>query len=153
MLDISSRLAAALLVVAAGCAQSTPSVEASLPVTPGEAWTDARGALARLDPQLHEVAAVKGRSAAAKAELVIAGYRFEEVRIVGAPDYPFVRSVVLSAPAPSAGCEKAREDVLRALGSSWSAGETTLGATTAKRGSHAARITCSGGELSLAFIG
>lgn len=149
------RLTLAVVLVAA-CSRGTPaaSLEAKLPVLPGEAWDQACGALERLDPNARQVEGVGGRTAVAKAPLDIAGYHFEQLSIAGVAARPNVRTVTLSAPAPGAGCDRAREDLLKALGSEWTAGDLRLGAITATKGStRAARIVCTGAELSVSIIG
>jgi hypothetical protein len=144
-----------LAVLAAGCSRTAaqPTLESALPVVPGQDWAAAHDALARLDPNLRDAAGLGGRIATAKADLLVAGYRFEELAIAGLADRTAVRSVTLSARAPGAGCDKARDDLLRALGSDWDAGETRLGATTASKVGRSARILCTGTALSLAISG
>ncbi len=151
-----TRLAAPLLVLlASACARTAaqPPVEAALPVQPGEPWDAAHGALAKLDPNLRDVAGVGGRTSTAKADVTVAGYKFDEVSIAGLLERQSVRSVTVTARPPSAGCDKARDDLLRALGPDWNAGEPRLGAVTATRNGRAARIVCTGAELSLAIVG
>ncbi len=150
------RLAAPLLVLAAAACSSTaaqPPFEAALPVQPGEPWDVAHGALAKLDPNLRDVSGVGGRTSTARAGVTLAGYRFDEVSIAGLLDRASVRSVTVTAPPPSGGCDKVRDDLLKALGPEWNAGEPRLGAVTATRNGRAARIVCTGAELSLAIVG
>ncbi len=144
-----------LLLATAACTRTAaqPTVEAALPVAPGDAWASAHEALARLDPHLRDAAGLGGRTATAKAELVVAGYRFDMVAIAGLADRTAVRSVTLSARPPKSGCEKVRDDLLKALGSEWDAGDTRLGAVTATRNGRSARIVCNGAEFSLAIVG
>ncbi|BDG05453.1 hypothetical protein [Anaeromyxobacter oryzae] len=144
-----------LLLVTAACSRTAaqPTVEAALPAAPGQAWASAHDALARLDPHLRDAAGLGGRTATAKSSVVVAGYRFDQVAIAGLADRDAVRSVTLSAPSPKSGCEKIREDLLKALGSEWDAGETRLGAVTATKTGRSARIVCNGAEFSLAIIG
>ena len=150
----SLRLAALLIASALGCSRSAgPTVETTLPVAPGEAWDDARAALVRLDPAVQDATAVGSRASTAKAEVVVAGVRFQQLMITAPADRPRVRSVSLAAPPPSGDCAKIRSELLRALGPAWSEGETRLGATLATRESRVARIVCNGAELSLTIAG
>lgn len=157
MLIRSSRvLALSLLVVGLACSSShaDAGLEASLPVTPGESWEEARTALERLDPAAREVEGVGGRTTVAKATVTVAGVTFDEVSIAGVASRPQVRAVKLSAPPPGEGCDRVREELLHALGAGWSAGEKHLGAITATKGTtRSARIVCTGAELSLSIVG
>lgn len=143
------------LVAVAGCARTSaqPTLEASLPVAPGQDWSAAHDALARLDPNVRDAAGLGGRTATAKVAVVVAGHTFDAVAIAGLSDRSSVRSVTLSARPPRDGCEKIRGDLLGALGSEWDAGETRLGATSATKNGRSARIVCNGAELSLAIVG
>ena len=72
----------------------------------------------------------------------------------GAVARPSVRTVTLTAPSPAAGCDRARDDLLKALGSDWTAGDLRLGAVTATKGTtRSARIVCTGSELSVSIVG
>lgn len=150
------RRAAAILLVtlAAGCTRSSrPGIETALPVLPGAAWDGAHETLARLDPHLRDANAVGGRASTAKADVVVAGVRFEEVMITARADLPRVRSVSLAAHPPEGGCDGVRETLVKALGPAWSVGETRLGATTARHDGQVARIVCNPAELSLTIAG
>ncbi len=145
--------AALLAVLAAGCSRSGPAIESALPVLPGAAWDGAHAALARLDPNAQDATAAGGRATTAKAELVIGGVHFDEVRITGKADLPRVRAVSLATRPPASGCDRIRDELVKALGPAWNVGETQLGATTARREGQIARIVCNGAELSLTIAG
>ncbi|WP_242346265.1 hypothetical protein [Anaeromyxobacter terrae] len=145
--------AALLAVVASGCSRSGAAIEKTLPVLPGEAWDGAHAALSRLDPNAHDATVAGGRATTAKAELVIGGVRFDEVRITGKADLPRVRAVSLATRPPSSGCDHIRDELVKALGPAWNVGETQLGAITARREGQIARIVCNGAELSLTIAG
>lgn len=144
------------LVALAACSRgsSASSLEARLPVEPGAPWDDARGTLEKLDPNARLLEGLGGRTAVAHTALEIAGYRFEELSIAGAVARPSVRTVTLTAPPPPSGCDRARDDLLKALGSEWTAGDQRLGAITATKGTtRSARIVCTGSELSVSIVG
>ncbi|ACG74266.1 conserved hypothetical protein [Anaeromyxobacter sp. K] len=146
----------AVLFTLAACARGSAggSLEAKLPVSPGAPWDDARGQLEKLDPNARLMEGLGGRTAVAHTQLEIAGYRFEELSIAGAVARPSVRTVTLTAPSPAAGCDRARDDLLKALGSDWTAGDLRLGAVTATKGTtRSARIVCTGAELSVSIVG
>lgn len=144
------------LLLAAACSRTPadPGFETALPVAPGQTWDQARAALERLDPEAHEVTGVGGRTEVARTPVTVAGIRFDEVSIAGVASRPQVRSVRLSATPPAAGCDHVRDELVRALGAGWSAGEPSLGAVTATKGTtRSARIVCNGAELSLSILG
>ncbi len=145
---------AALLASAAACSRSAaaPPFEASLPVTPGEPWEQAHAALAKLDPKLRDATGLGARSSTASAIVTVGGYAFQAVGIAGATDRTTVRSVLLVAPPPPS-CDKAREDLVKALGAGWDPGEPQLGALTATKGMKSARIVCTGAELAVSIVG
>jgi hypothetical protein len=151
----ASRLAPLLFVLAAACSSTAaqPTLEASLPAKPGDPWQDAHANLARLDPALRDTSAAVARAATAKAAVTVAGVRFDEIRIAGVPDRTTVRSVSLSAPPKPDACDKVRADLVKALGSDWTAAAPVLGVTTATSGFRTARIACNGGELSFSITG
>lgn len=151
----ASRLTALCFLLAAACSSTAaqPTLEASLPAKPGDPWLDARANLARLDPALRDTDAATARASTAKAAVTIAGVRFEEIRIAGLPDRTTVRSVSLSAPPKPDTCDRVRADLVKGLGSGWTAPAPVLGVTTATFGSRTARIACNGSELSFSITG
>lgn len=153
---LSHPLLLALALAAAGCSRTaaSPTLVAALPVVPGEAWDDARSALARLDPAVRDLQGLGGRTAIAKAELVLAGQKFEEVSIAGVASRPSVRTVRVAAPSPGDRCDEVRDALVRALGPDWVPGEKVLGAVTVTNGpTRSARIVCNGAELSVSIVG
>lgn len=157
MIDISvrRRVAALLFVVAAACSSTaaSPSLEASMPVHPGQPWDDAHAALAKLDPALRDTTAATARATTAKAAVTLAGVRFDEIRMAGVPDRTTVRSVSFFGQPQPAACDKVRGDLVKALGPDWTAADPVLGVTTATSGYRTARVACNGGELSLSITG
>lgn len=147
------RGAVAALLLSAACTRSAkPGLESKLPVKVGESWDSAHAELAKLDPHLKDAEGLGARSATASTPLTLAGYQFKALGIAGATDRPTVHSVLLVAPPPES-CDKARDDLVKALGSGWDVGEPKLGAVTATKGLRTARIVCTGAELTLSVVG